>query len=56
MRPDWVQEKKKKKNSARSLGNIEGKKGGNEVGKQRIGEKKRAMWARNQILFYSYGK
>ena len=35
---------KKKKNSARSLGNIEGKKGGgDEVGKQRIGEKKRAM-------------
>ena len=35
---------KKKKNSARSLGNMEDKKRGeNEVGKQRIGEKKRAM-------------
>ena len=33
--------------------------GVNEVGKQRIGEKKRAMLrarARNQILFYLYGK
>ena len=33
----------KKKNSARSLGNMEEKKGGNEIGKQRIGEKKPAM-------------
>ena len=54
-RPDGVQEKKEKENSARSLGNMEEKKGGNEIGKQRIGEKKRAR-ARNQILFYSYGK
>ena len=46
--------KKETKNSARGLGNMEGKKGRNEVGKQRIGEKKRAMQrarARNQILF-----
>ena len=44
-RPDGVQDKKEKRNSARSLRNIEEKKGGggNEVGKQRIGEKKRAM-------------
>ena len=35
--------KRKKENSARSLGNMEEKMGGNEVGKQRIGEKKRAM-------------
>ena len=35
--------KGKKENSARSLGNMEKKIGGNEVGKQRIGEKKRAM-------------
>ena len=42
-RPDGVQDKKKK-NSARSLGNMEEQKGGkNEVGKQRIGEKQRAM-------------
>ena len=41
--PDGVQDTKEKKNSARSLGNMEEKKGGNEVGKQRIGEEKRAM-------------
>ena len=47
---------KKKKNSARSLGDMaENKRGKNEVEKQRIGEMKRAR-ARNQILFYSYGK
>ena len=59
-RPDGVQDKKRKKeNSTRSLGNMEEIMGGNEVGKQRIGEKKRAMLrarARNQILFYLYGK
>ena len=59
-RRDGVQDKEEKTNSARRLGNIEEKKRGkNEVGKQRIGEKKRAKWrarARNQILFYSYGK
>ena len=43
-RPNGVQDKKEKKNRARSLGNMEGKKGrGNEVGKKRIGEKKRAI-------------
>ena len=59
-RPDGVQDKKRKKeNSTRSLGNMEEIMGGNEVGKQRIGEKKRAMLrarARNQIPFYLYGK
>ena len=48
-RPDGVQDKKEKKNSARSLSNMEEKRG----------EKKRAMLrarARNQVLFYSYGK
>ena len=35
--------KKEKENSARSLGNMEEIKGGNEIEKQRIGEKKRAM-------------
>ena len=34
---------KKKKKRARSLGSMEEKKGGNEVAKQRIDEKKRAM-------------
>ena len=44
LRPAVVQDKKEKKNSARSLGNMEEKeRGKNEVGKQRIGEKKRAM-------------
>ena len=41
--PDGVHEKKENRNSARSLGNMEGKRGENEVGKLRIGEKKRAM-------------
>ena len=51
-RPDGVQDKKEK-TSARSLGNMEEKKRGkNEVEKQRISRKE----ARNQILFYSYGK
>ena len=40
--PDGVFDKKEKRNSARSLVNMEEKKGGKEVGKQRIGEKKRA--------------
>ena len=52
--------KKEKKKTAQEAWVIWRKKGGgNEVGKQRIGEKKRAMQrarARNQILFYSYGK
>ena len=59
-RPDGYKIKKKKKNSARSLGNMEEKKRGkNEVGKQLVGEKKRAIKrarARNQTLLYSYGK
>ena len=38
---------KKKKNSSRSLGNMEGKKGGNEVAKQRIDEKNRRKEARD---------
>ena len=41
-RTDRVQDKKEKK-SARNLGNMEEKKGGKEVAKQSIGEKKRAM-------------
>ena len=39
----WFETRWGKENSARSLGNMEEKMGGNEVGKQRIGEKKRAM-------------
>ena len=46
-RTDRVQDKKEKKNSARSLGNMEGKKGGNEVAKQRIDEKNRPKEARD---------
>ena len=43
-RRDVVQDKKRKKTGARSLGNMEEKKRGtNEVGKQRIDEKKHAM-------------
>ena len=38
---------KKKKNSSRSLGNMEGKKGRNEVAKQRIDEKNRRKEARD---------
>ena len=55
-RPDGVQDKKEKK-QRKKPGLYGGKKrgGGNEVEKQRIGEMKRAR-ARNQILFYSYGK
>ena len=55
-RPDGVQDKKEKKIAQEAWVILREKKGGNEVGKQRIGEKKRAMWARNQILFYSYSK
>ena len=35
--------KKEKRNSARRLGNMEEKRGENEVGKLRIGAKKRTM-------------
>ena len=54
-RPDGVQDTKEKKQRKKPGKNGGKKGGGNEVGKQRIGEKKRAR-ARNQILFYSYGK
>ena len=39
--------KRETKNSARSLGNMEEKKGGNEVAKQRIGKKNRRKEARD---------
>ena len=43
-RPDGVQDKKEKKNSARSLDNTEEKRGGESgARKQGIGEKKRVM-------------
>ena len=41
-RPDRVQDKKEKR-AAQEAWVIWEKKGGNEIGKQRIGEKKRAM-------------
>ena len=51
-RPDGVQDKKREKNSARNLGNMEEK-----IGKKRGREaENRRKEARNQILFYSYGK
>ena len=42
-RPDGVQDKKEKKIAQEAWVILREKKGGNEIGKQRIGEKKRAM-------------
>ena len=49
----YMIKKGKKENSARSLGNMEEKMGGNEVGKQRIGENLSRNRSKERVLYYT---